>query len=78
MARDILTPPMSTIASEYTFSVGGRVLDERRSRMRPDILEAIVCLKDWEDAEQRAQNWQDQTAVEFSNLTLSDGSSSTQ
>ncbi|KAK1578790.1 hypothetical protein Q3G72_033151 [Acer saccharum] len=78
MARDILTPPVSTVASESAFSAGGRVLDESRSRLGPDILEAVVCLKDWEDAEQRAQKWQDQTSVEFSDLTLSDGSSSTQ
>ncbi|TXG61044.1 hypothetical protein EZV62_012407 [Acer yangbiense] len=78
MARDILTPPVSSVALEYAFSVGGRVLDERRSRLGPNILEAVVCLKDWGDAEQRAQKWQDQTAVKFSDLTLSDGSSSTQ
>ncbi|KAK1558244.1 hypothetical protein Q3G72_000164 [Acer saccharum] len=78
MARDILTLPVSTVALEYAFSAGGTVLDERRSRLGPDILEAVVCLKDWEDAEQRAQKWQDQTAVEFFDLTLSDGSSSTQ
>ncbi|KAK1567820.1 hypothetical protein Q3G72_017103 [Acer saccharum] len=78
MARDILTPPVSTVASESAFSASGRVLDERCSRIGPDILEAVVCLKDWEDAKQRAQKWQDQTTVEFSDLTLSNGSSSTQ
>ncbi|KAK3198291.1 hypothetical protein Dsin_021706 [Dipteronia sinensis] len=56
MVHDILTPSVSAIASKSAFSASGKVLDERRSRLGPDILEAVVCLKDWEDAEQRAQN----------------------
>ncbi|KAF7113037.1 hypothetical protein RHSIM_RhsimUnG0167500 [Rhododendron simsii] len=50
MARDLLTPPVSTVASESAFSAGKRVLDERRSRLAPDILDCLICLKDWEDA----------------------------
>ncbi|KAF7141487.1 hypothetical protein RHSIM_Rhsim06G0083600 [Rhododendron simsii] len=50
MARDLLTPPVSSVASESAFSVGNRVLDERRSRLAPDILDCLICLKDWEDA----------------------------
>jgi hypothetical protein len=50
MARDLLTPPASSVASESAFSAGSRVLDERRSRLAPDILDCLICLKDWEDA----------------------------
>ncbi|KAF7142544.1 hypothetical protein RHSIM_Rhsim05G0024900 [Rhododendron simsii] len=50
MARDLLTPPVSTVASESAFSAGKRVLDERRSRLAPYILDCLICLKDWEDA----------------------------
>ncbi|KAI8538479.1 hypothetical protein RHMOL_Rhmol09G0107100 [Rhododendron molle] len=49
-ARDLLTPPVSIVASESAFSAGSRVLDERRSRLAPDILDCLICLKDWEDA----------------------------
>ncbi|KAF7129159.1 hypothetical protein RHSIM_Rhsim10G0110300 [Rhododendron simsii] len=49
MARDLLTPPVSSVASESAFSAGKRVLDER-SRLAPDILDCLICLKDWEDA----------------------------
>ncbi|KAF7133375.1 hypothetical protein RHSIM_Rhsim09G0159100 [Rhododendron simsii] len=38
------------LASESAFSAGERVLDERRSRLAPDILDCLICLKDWEDA----------------------------
>ncbi|KAG5557536.1 hypothetical protein RHGRI_007693 [Rhododendron griersonianum] len=50
MARDLLTPPVSSVASESAFSASNRVLDERRSRLAPDILDCLICLKDWEDA----------------------------
>jgi hypothetical protein len=47
MARDILNIHVSTIASESTFSVGGRVIDQYRSSLKPNIVEALVCTRDW-------------------------------
>ena len=47
MARDILSIPISTVASESTFSVGGRVIDQFRSALKPDVVEALVCTRDW-------------------------------
>ncbi|KAI8543584.1 hypothetical protein RHMOL_Rhmol08G0229900 [Rhododendron molle] len=44
------TAPVSSVASESAFSAGKRVLDEKRSRLAPDILDCLLCLKDWEDA----------------------------
>ena len=68
MARDLLTPPVSTVASESAFSAGNRVLDDRRSRLTPDILECLICLKDWDDAVERAQNYTDDLIEDFTNL----------
>jgi Domain of unknown function (DUF4413)/hAT family C-terminal dimerisation region/BED zinc finger len=51
-ARDILAIPMAmagggTGLSVFSAGSANRVLDEYRSSMRPDTLEAIFCTKDW-------------------------------
>ena len=53
MARDLLTPPVSTVPSESVFSESGRVLDERRSRLAPHTLEMLMCCTSWFYAEKR-------------------------
>ena len=47
MARDLLAVPISTVASESTFSTSGRVLDNFRSSLTPKIVQAFVCTQDW-------------------------------
>lgn len=47
LARDVFATPVSTVASESTFSTSGRVLSDNRSRLTPEILEALMCSQDW-------------------------------
>jgi len=47
MAVDILDIPISTVASESTFSVRGRVIDEFRSKLNEESVEALICGGDW-------------------------------
>ncbi|KAL6601355.1 hypothetical protein ACP70R_044575 [Stipagrostis hirtigluma subsp. patula] len=50
MARDVLAIPMSMVSSGSSiFSAGTetRMLDDYRSSLRPEIVEALVCAKDW-------------------------------
>ena len=47
MARDILAIPATTVASESAFSVGGRVIDETRASLLPDVVEALITTGDW-------------------------------
>ena len=51
MARDVFGIPVSTVASESAFSTGGRVVDSFRSRLTPDMVEALICAQDWLKAE---------------------------
>jgi hypothetical protein len=47
LARDVLAIPISSVASEFVFSTGGRVLDDFRTSLTPFMLEAIICTQDW-------------------------------
>ncbi|CAH9105703.1 unnamed protein product [Cuscuta europaea] len=47
MARDVLGVPISTVASESTFSTSSRVLDCFRSSLSCKIVEALICAQDW-------------------------------
>jgi hypothetical protein len=42
MVRDILSIHVSTVASESTFSVGGRVIDQYIRSFKPDIVKALA------------------------------------
>ncbi|CAN1315973.1 Putative AC9 transposase [Linum perenne] len=47
MAKDMFGIPISTIASESAFSLGGQIMDEFRTSLHPTMLEALVCASDW-------------------------------
>ncbi|GFY85409.1 hypothetical protein Acr_04g0001470 [Actinidia rufa] len=73
MARDILTVPVSTVASEAAFSLGGRVISETRSSLNPETVEALICLKGWSLADSRRQEEECVTELEaeMKNLSIS-------
>uniref|UniRef100_A0A0A9E365 HAT C-terminal dimerisation domain-containing protein n=1 Tax=Arundo donax TaxID=35708 RepID=A0A0A9E365_ARUDO len=56
LARDVLAVQVSTVASESAFSAGGRVVDPFRSRLEPEMVEALVCTKDWVAASRKGCN----------------------
>ena len=56
MAKDVLTVPVSTISSESTFSMTGRIIEERWRRLMPEMVEMLTCINDWETTEARLQH----------------------
>lgn len=47
MARDILAIPLSTLGQDLAFGSRGRVLDNNRSLLNPNLKEALICGQDW-------------------------------
>ncbi|KAM6579251.1 hypothetical protein CsatA_003025 [Cannabis sativa] len=47
IARDIFAVLVSTVASESSFSTGGRHVSPHRARLHPTTLEALVCTQSW-------------------------------
>ncbi|GKU93127.1 hypothetical protein SLEP1_g6753 [Rubroshorea leprosula] len=47
IAKDVLDVPISTVASESTFSTASKVLDAFRSSLPPRMIQALICTQDW-------------------------------
>lgn len=45
IARDVLAIYVSTVAFEFVFSTGGKVVSLQRSRLHPKTLDALMCNK---------------------------------
>ncbi|KAH9669822.1 BED-type domain-containing protein [Citrus sinensis] len=44
---DVIVVPVSTVASESAFSTGGSILDQYRSSLTPDMVEALILTQNW-------------------------------
>ncbi|KAK9697873.1 hypothetical protein RND81_08G066300 [Saponaria officinalis] len=47
MARDILSVPLSTVASDSVFDTVPKEMDSYRCSLRSETVEALICAKDW-------------------------------
>ena len=79
LARDVLTVPVSTISSESAFSLTGRIIEERRRRLAPDMVQALALIKDWEQADAKMQHTMENLELinSFDNLFLDEVTTAT-
>ncbi|XP_074303624.1 zinc finger BED domain-containing protein RICESLEEPER 2-like [Silene latifolia] len=47
LAAYILAVPITTVASEATFSAGSRVIDPYRASLSSDAVQMLLCIEDW-------------------------------
>ncbi|CAN1241529.1 Zinc finger BED domain-containing protein RICESLEEPER 2, partial [Linum perenne] len=47
IAKDVLAIPITSVASEYSFSAGGRLLDPHHSRLHYTMVESMMCTRSW-------------------------------
>ncbi|KAA8542969.1 hypothetical protein F0562_021536 [Nyssa sinensis] len=47
MACEILSIPITSVASKSTFSAGGRVIDLYRASLLPETIQVLLCGADW-------------------------------
>ena len=73
IARDVLTVFVSTIASEAAFSAGGIVVSKKQCNLSPEVIEAVIYLKDWNLADKRLYDHVREAAlvIDTENLNLS-------
>ena len=55
MACDILSIPITIVASESTFSAGGRVIEPHRTFLGADKIQMLMCGADWFRADYNAK-----------------------
>lgn len=53
IAHNILAVPTSAVTSEASFSADGCVVNEYKTRLKLDLVESLVVMKNWDQADKR-------------------------
>jgi hypothetical protein len=78
LVKDIMSVSVSTTSSESYFSPTGKIIEERRRRLGSEIVEMLICIKDWEQGQEKGQHTVEDKELEdyFKNLWLDEEAAS--
>lgn len=69
MACDVLSIPITSVASESAFSAGGRVIDPYRANLGVETVQMLLCAEDWLRARYQIKR-KEKVSKSMSNLIL--------
>uniref|UniRef100_A0A0D9XA16 HAT C-terminal dimerisation domain-containing protein n=1 Tax=Leersia perrieri TaxID=77586 RepID=A0A0D9XA16_9ORYZ len=69
LARDVLAVQISTVGSESAFGAGGRVVSPFHSSLESEVIEALICTKDWERSSRKG-HFKDKIETSLDELDL--------
>ncbi|KAL4280516.1 hypothetical protein GQ457_03G012420 [Hibiscus cannabinus] len=71
IARDIYAISVSTVASESSFSTGGRLVNPQCNRLHPSTVEALACCQSWLIAEKESISNETSSNYEYDEIEAS-------
>lgn len=62
---------MSRVTLEFVFNTKNKVLDKHKLRLSTNVLDCVICSKDWKNVEERIQNYENKMEMKNNSINVS-------